>query len=73
MHVLVIVISAQRQGQRLPVVASETLPQRTQHISNEAVDTRAKSNLENRRNVYFVAAHAGCDITGPTRGIDTRK
>ena len=29
MHVLVIVISAQRQGQRLPVLASETLPQTT--------------------------------------------
>ena len=72
MHVLVIVINAQRLGQRLPVLASETLPQTTQYIRNEAVDTRAIGKLEHR-NVYFAAAHAGCDITGPTRGIDIRK
>ena len=56
----------------MPVLASETLLHTTQYIRNEAVDTRAIGKLEHR-NVYFAAAHAGCDITGPTRGIDIRK
>ena len=69
MHALVIGINAQRQGQRLPVLASEALPQATQHMSNEAVDTRATSQAEHR-NVYLAAAHAGCGSTGSTRGTN---
>ena len=70
MHV--IVINAQQQGERLPVLASETSPLTTQHISNEADYTRTVSKLAHR-NLYFAAAHAGCGITGPTRVIDIRK
>ena len=51
MHVPVIVINAQRQVQRLPMLASETLPQTTQHVRHEAVDTRAIIKIEHR-NVY---------------------
>ena len=43
MHVTVTVINAQQQGQRLPMLASETSPLTTQHISNETDDTMAVS------------------------------
>ena len=72
MHVLVTVLNAQRQGQRLPVLASETSLLTAQHTSNEAGDTRSISKLSHR-NVYFAAAHAGCGITGTTLVIDMRK
>ena len=55
MHVLFTVLNAQRQGQRLPVLASETSPLTAQHTSKEAGDTRSTSKLSHR-NVHFAAA-----------------